>query len=127
MGHSEGVGRAGEFLVAAILEARGIRASHVAIHGTDLWVETPSGRMLRVQVKTASKPVMSQNWRGPCYRFANQSRMSLRATPPDIYCLVALDVGVMLVFPKMSTGGSRIAVGRFTEEAQDAGIAEYLY
>jgi hypothetical protein len=127
MGHSEGVGRSGEFLAASILEAHGIRASHVAIHGTDLWVETPSGRMLRVQVKTASKPVVSQHWRGPCYRFQNQSRASLKATPPDIYCLVALDVGVMLVFPKMAKGGTRLAVHRFTEEAQEAGIKEHLY
>jgi hypothetical protein len=127
MTSSEGVGRAGEFLVASILEARGIRASHVAIHGTDLWVETPSGRMLRVQVKTSSKPAKEQRGNSRAYRFLNTSRPRSGVPEPHIYCLVALDLGLMVVVSRMAKGGSRVAVSRFTEAEQEAGIAEYLY
>lgn len=127
MQSSEGIGRAGEFLVASILEARGIRASHVAIHGTDLWVETPSGRMLRVQVKTSSKPAKEQRGNSRAYRFLNPSRPRSGVPEPHIYCLVALDLGLMVVVSRMAKGGSRVAVSRFTEAEQEAGIAEYLY
>jgi hypothetical protein len=127
MKSSEGIGRAGEFLVASILEARGIRASHVAIHGTDLWVETPSGRMLRVQVKTSSKPAKEQRGNSRAYRFLNPSRPRSGVPEPHIYCLVALDLGLMVVVSRMAKGGSRVAVSRFTEAEQEAGIAEYLY
>ena len=124
---SEGVGRAGEFLVASILEARGIRASHVAMHGTDLWVETPSGRMLRVQVKTSSKPAKEMRGRSQAYRFLNVSRPRAGIPDPHLYCLVALDRGLMVVVDRMSKGGSRVAVSRFTEAEQEAGIEKYLY
>ena len=124
---SEGVGRAGEFLAASILEARGIRASHVAMHGTDLWVETPTGRMLRVQVKTSSKPSKPVRGRSEAYRFLNQSRPRSGVPDPHVYCLVALDLGLMVVVPRMSKGGSRVVVSRFTEAEQEAGVAEYLY
>jgi hypothetical protein len=127
MQSSEGIGRAGEFLVASILEAQGIRASHVAIHGTDLWVETPTGRMLRVQVKTSSKPAKELRGRSKAYRFLNQSRPRSGVPDPHVYCLVALDRGLMVVVPRMAKGGSRVAVSRFTEAEQEAGIAEYLY
>jgi hypothetical protein len=127
MTSSEGVGRAGEFLVASILEARGIRASHVAIHGTDLWVETPTGRMLRVQVKTSSKPAKEQRGNSRAYRFLNPSRPRSGVPDPHVYCLVALDLGLMVVVSRMAKGGSRVAVSRFTEAEQEAGIAEYLY
>jgi hypothetical protein len=124
---SEGVGRAGEFLVASILEARGIRASHVAMHGTDLWVETPTGRMLRVQVKTSSKPAKEYRGNSRSYRFLNPTRPRSEIPAPHIYCLVALDLGLMVIVPRMAKGGSRVAVSRFTEAEQEAGIAEYLY
>jgi hypothetical protein len=124
---SESVGRAGEFLVASILEAHGIRATHVAMHGTDLWVETPTGRMLRVQVKTSSKPSKPVPGRSQAYRFLNQSRPRSGIPNPHIYCLVALDLGLMVVVSRMAKGGSRVAVSRFTEAEQEAGIVEYLY
>jgi hypothetical protein len=124
---SEGVGRAGEFLAASILEARGVRASHVAMYGTDLWVETPTGRMLRVQVKTSSRPSKPVRGRSETYRFLNQSRPRSGVPDPHVYCLVALDLGLMVVVPRMAKGGSRVAASRFTEAEQEAGIAEYLY
>jgi len=124
---SESVGRAGEFLVASILEAHGIRATHVAMHGTDLWVETPTGRMLRVQVKTSSKPAREQRGNSRSYRFINTTRPGSSIPDPHIYCLVALDLGLMVVVSRMAKGGSRVAVSRFTETEQEAGIAEYLY
>jgi hypothetical protein len=126
MQSSEGIGRAGEFLAASILEARGSRASHVAIYGTDLWVETPSGRMLRVQVKTSSKPVPPRPPNGEVYRFLN-SRTTNTHSPPDLYLLVALDRQLLLVREKMTVGGIRVPVARFTPEDQEAGIEKYLY
>lgn len=123
---SEGVARAGEFLAASILEARGSRASHVAIYGTDLWVETPSGRMLRIQVKTSSKPVPPRPPNGEVYRFLNP-RTTNAHSPPDLYLFVALDRQLLLVREKMSVGGVRVSAGRFTPEDQEAGIAKYLY
>ena len=123
---TEGVARAGEFLAASILEARGSRASHVAIYGTDLWVETPSGRMLRIQVKTSSKPVPPTPPHREVYRFLNP-RTTNAHSPPDLYLLVALDRQLLLVREKMAIGGIRVAATRFTPEGQEAGIAKYLY
>lgn len=123
---SEGVARAGEFLAASILEVHGSRASHVAIYGTDLWVETPSKRMLRVQVKTASSPSDKDKRRGPVYLYWN-SRTRNDHSPPDLYLLVALDLQIMLVRDKLVFGGVRVPVKKFTAEAQEAGIEKHLY
>lgn len=123
---AEGVARAGEFLAASILESHGSRASHVAIYGTDLWVETPTKRMLRVQVKTASSPVLNDPKRGPFYRYMNSKTRSDHS-PPDLYLLVALDLQLMLVRDRMGLGGSKILAKHFTPEAQEAGIAKHLY
>lgn len=126
MASSEGVARAGEFLAASILEARGSRASHVAIYGTDLWVETPSGRMLRVQVKTSSKPVPPRPPNREVYRFLNP-RTTNPHSPPDLYLLVALDRQLVLVREKMAIGGIRVSAASFTAENQEASIVKHLY
>lgn len=123
----EGVARAGEFLAASIIEARGSRASHVAIYGTDLWVETPSGRILRVQVKTASRPSPAR-WGSLTsdYRFM-KTASGKGHSQPDLYFLVALDLQLMLVFDKMATGGTRISADAFSIDAQEYGIATHLF
>lgn len=126
MAASEGVARAGEFLAASILEARGSRASHVTIYGTDLWVETPSGRMLRIQVKTSSKPAPPAPSREPVYRFL-RARTTNSHSPPDLYLLVALDRQRLLVRDKITAGGIKISARYFTAEDQEAGIKKYLY
>lgn len=123
----ESIARAGEFLAASIIEARGSRASHVSIYGTDLWVETPTGRMLRVQVKTASKPAPPRHG-GPIkdYRFV-RTRSKMLHSQPELYFLVALDLRLMLIFDRMAIGGTRIKESQFTPEAQEAGLLKYLY
>ena len=126
MSSREGIGRAGEFLAASILEARGSRASHVTIYGTDLWVETPSGRMLRLQVKTSSKPVAPTGPYKEVYRFINARRVHAR-TPPDLFLFVALDRQLVLIKETMAIGGVRIPSKKFTVENQEATIAKYLY
>lgn len=126
MSSLEGIGRAGEFLAASILEARGSRASHVTIYGTDLWVETPSGRMLRIQVKTASKSVPPTGPYKEVYRFVN-ARKTQAHHPPDLYLFVALDRQLILIRDTMAVGGIRVAAKQFTPENQEATIAKYLY
>jgi hypothetical protein len=123
---SESIGRAGEFLAASVLEARGIRVSHVAMHGTDLWVETPTGRMLRVQVKTASRPSKLERHRlKQYYRF--MFREPSRTIPaPHLHFVVALDIQLMLVVDGAGKN-RRFAVEDFTEEAQEASILKHLY
>ncbi len=59
--NSINVGRAGEFLVAAELEQRGIRCHRVDMQDDDLWVKSASGELLTMQVKATIEPRGDRN------------------------------------------------------------------
>ena len=66
--NSINVGRAGEFLVAAELEQRGIRCHRVDMQDDDLWVKSANGELLTMQVKATIEP-RGDRKRKPCYMF----------------------------------------------------------
>lgn len=121
---SEYIGRAGEFLAACIFEVRGIRTVPVTMHGVDLWCETPSGRWVRVQVKTASKAHKEANRYGAA-RYCFSRRVG-RAVSPDLYAFVALDLMRVVVRDYMCAN-ARITVDDFSVAAQEDSIARWLY
>ena len=73
MANSINVGRAGEFLVAAELEQRGIRCHRVDMQDDDLWVKSASGELLTMQVKATIEPRADRR-RKPCYMFTRVKR-----------------------------------------------------
>lgn len=119
MGRSRetGIGRAGEYLVAHLLELSGIEAYRV--DGDFDLIINASGALMRLEVKAASgrfKP------RGS-YRFFIGNRNA------DAYAFVALDLGLIRV--KLAGELSRaklvsLAASVFTPDAQAADIQRLL-
>jgi len=126
--HRESIGRAGEYLAGAIFEERGIRTTHVDIHHHDLWVRTPSGRRLTVQVKTTAHAFMEyrpDSGRAPRERYFFRQANKTRSNA-DIFCFVALDKRLLLVEDHM--GPRKVyRPEAFTQEAMEASIAQHLY
>lgn len=125
---NQSVGRAGEFQAATIFELHGIVSTHVDIHGVDLWVETPSGRRVTVQVKAAMGPVRDEpRRRNVRYAFC---RKRPNVDPADVYCFVALDLGLMRLCSGAELGASVMkyfSVLEFTQEKMKADLRRYLY
>lgn len=84
-------GRAGEYLACYLLEAyAGLEASR--IDGCfDIVLHAGDGNLARVEVKSSSRRKRSSGG----YRF-QRPRMTVLA---DYYCFVALDIGLMRIFP----------------------------
>lgn len=124
---AQAIGRAGEFQAAAIFEQHGVVTSHVDIHGVDLWVETPSGRRVTVQVKTSTKPKTSGQHVTPRYFFHTAySKMQ----PADAFCFVALDLGLLRLLSTAEVGTLTRKVYpqmAFTDAAMAEDIKRYLY
>jgi hypothetical protein len=118
------IGRAGEFFSAFIFELHGILSVHVDLTGIDLWCETPSGRRIGVQVKTASAPRFEGANR-TCPRYAFMQHRG-RPSHADLFALVALDRRCLLVREKMHCS-TKLSTRFFTEEAQNASIARLLF
>lgn len=86
------VGRAGEFFASSVLELHGIHTVHVEIPDDDLWCLSPSGEMLRVQVKATMSTKVDRPGSGsntPVYRFRTGRQKN---EYNGIYIFVALDV-----------------------------------
>lgn len=84
-------GRAGEYLACYLLEAyAGLEASRID-GAFDLVVHAGDGRLMRVEVKSSSPRKRSSGG----YRF-QRPRLTTLA---DYYCFVALDIGLMRIFP----------------------------
>jgi hypothetical protein len=119
--HRSRVARMGEFLAAYLLESHGIEAVHVDRDQADLWVRTPSGRLMTVQVKAASRPIPRQG-RQPRYHWSAQTLAGA-----DVFAMVALDTRLMVIFPAAEVGTSfTLSPSQFTEERQLQSIEEYL-
>tara|TARA_B100000780_G_scaffold95402_1_gene66517 strand:- start:4417 stop:4815 length:399 start_codon:yes stop_codon:yes gene_type:complete len=111
-------GRYGEFIAAAALEAHGLHATHVDVYEDDLWCKTPAGKLIRVQVKAASRPVFEKvSTKTPSYRYSIQ----LRQKPYEgVHLFVALDLKLCFArkwncIPPQSV---RLKHTLFSEEAQ---------
>jgi hypothetical protein len=115
-------GRLGEIIVTFHLEANGIQTAVVDREEIDLWVRTPSQRMLTVQIKTASA---AKSWKG---RPANSYGFNIppRQSSADLFALVALDRGIVLFYPRGHPRLQSIHSENFTREAMQASIAEHL-
>ena len=84
-------GRAGEYLACYLLEAyAGLEASR--IDGCfDIVLHAGDGKLARVEVKSSSRRKRTSGG----YKF-QRPRMTVLA---DYYCFVALDIGLMRIFP----------------------------
>ena len=125
---TQAVGLAGEFQAAAIFEQHGIVTTHVDIHGVDLWVQTPSGRRMTVQVKTTQRSIVRKNHVQSSYTF--QMRLK-ETTMADVYCLLALDVGLFRLFSgpefQIKSTTKHLRSSALTKEAMAEDIKRYLY
>lgn len=103
------------------LERHGVQVAHVDRDGQDLWVRTPSGRMLTVQVKTATEPRSYGTDRGLRYYFHDGNA----AIDTDLYALVALQPEVVLIC-RPDEMRRRWAEDLFTKERMISSIRELL-
>lgn len=111
------VGRAGEFFAAYKLQMAGVEVHH---HDAafDLIAILPSGKMLRVEVKTASAPKHSR-----MYGYL------IGGSKADLFVFVALDVGLVKVLRPCSIGDKRMIyfpTSEFSTENEAADLAAIL-
>lgn len=119
MANSINVGRAGEFLVAAELEQRGIRCHRVDMQDDDLWVKSASGELLTMQVKATIEP-RSDRSRPVCYAFTRANGDA------QIFAYVALDIRLFILRGAPSGKTVRIKPADFTRQAMDDSIEAML-
>lgn len=125
---NEAIGRAGEYRAASIFELYGITTTHVDVKGVDLWVETPSGRRIKVQVKSSLGV-------RPAEKNRNRPRYKFRLSSPemcafaDVFCFVPLNLSIIRL---CSSAELRKSMKMFfaeemTNEAMEQDINRYLY
>lgn len=112
-------GRCGELLTMFHLEMSGVQAVLVDRAENDLWVQTPTGRMLAVQVKTAQEPRQHKGDSRPLLHFGTDHL----AASTDVFALVALHARVV-VFCAPQDMKRRMDPEEFTSERMDASIKE---
>ena len=84
--HNNKMGRAGEFLALSRLSFAGISCILVQHEIDDAYLKTPSGKLLTLQVKTASKKTGNARQ----YRWNTQPLGNNKKS--DVYALVAYDI-----------------------------------
>jgi len=84
--HSNNIGRAGEFLALSRLSFAGISCILVQHEIDDAYLKTPSGKLLTLQVKTASKTTGNRNQ----YRWTTSAIGNNKKS--DVYALVAYNL-----------------------------------
>ena len=119
MANRNSIGRAGEFLVAAELEQRGIRCHRVDMEGDDLWVKSASGALVTLQVKTTFKPRLERN-RPVKYSFTRADGDA------QIFAYVAMDIRLFILRGKPTGKTVRINPVDFTQQAMDDSISRFL-
>jgi len=113
------IGRAGEFLVAAELEQRGIRCHRVDMQDDDLWVKSSSGDLLTLQVKTTYEPRPDRG-RPLNYAFTRADGDA------QIFAYVAMDIRLFILRGKPTGKTVRIKPADFTQQAMDGSILRFL-
>jgi len=113
------IGRAGEFLVAAELEQRGIRCHRVDMQDDDLWVKSSNGELLTLQVKTTYEP-RSDRSRPLNYAFTRADGDA------QIFAYVAMDIRLFILRGPPIGKTVRIKPADFTQQAMDGSILRFL-
>jgi len=113
------IGRAGEFLVAAELEQRGIRCHRVDMQDDDLWVKSSNGELLTLQVKTTYEP-RSDRSRPLNYAFTRADGDA------QIFAYVAMDIRLFILRGPPTGKTVRIKPADFTQQAMDDSILRFL-
>ena len=119
MANRSSIGRAGEFLVAAELEQRGIRCHRVDMQDDDLWVKSSSGELLTLQVKTTYEP-RSDRSRPLNYAFTRADGDA------QIFAYVAMDIRLFILRGPPTGKTVRIKPADFTQQAMDDSILRFL-
>ena len=119
MANSINVGRAGEFLVAAELEQRGIRCHRVDMQDDDLWVKSASGELLTMQVKATLEP-RKERYREAHYVFTRANGDA------HIFAYVALSLRLFILRTAPIGKTVRIKPAEFTRQAMDDSIDAML-
>ncbi len=119
MANRSSIGRAGEFLVAAELEQRGIRCHRVDMQDDDLWVKSSSGELLTLQVKTTLEP-RSDRSRPLNYAFTRADGDA------QIFAYVAMDVRLFILRGPPTGKTVRIKPADFTQQNMDGSILRFL-
>ena len=119
MANRSSIGRAGEFLVAAELEQRGIRCHRVDMQDDDLWVKSSNGELLTLQVKTTYEP-RSDRSRPLNYAFTRADGDA------QIFAYVAMDVRLFILRGPPTGKTVRIKPAGFTQQAMDDSILRFL-
>ena len=119
MANRNSIGRAGEFLVAAELEQRGIRCHRVDMEGDDLWVKSANGEIFTLQVKTTYKPRPDR--RRPLYYSFTRANGDAQ-----IFAYVAMDIRLFILRGKPTGKTVRIKPADFTRQAMDDSIKAML-
>jgi hypothetical protein len=113
------IGRAGEFLVAAELEQRGIRCHRVDMQDDDLWVKSSSGVLLTLQVKTT---LQARPDRGRPLNYA----FTRADGDAQIFAYVAMDIRLFILRGPPTGKTVRIKPADFTQQAMDDSILRFL-
>lgn len=119
MANRSSIGRAGEFLVAAELEQRGIRCHRVDMQDDDLWVKSSNGDLLTLQVKTTLEPRPDRG-RPLCYAFTRADGDA------QIFAYVAMDIRLFILRGPPTGKTVRIKPADFTQQAMDDSILRFL-
>lgn len=118
--HMSRIGRLGELLTMYNLERHGIDCALVDRQDADLWIKAPSGKIMTVQVKATLAPRDDKRGKLPRYKFHIEHKDGA-----DLFALVALDRGVVLIFPAKDvprTSGQT----KMTAEAMEESIQEHI-
>ena len=115
MANRSSIGRAGEFLVAAELEQRGMRCHRVDMQDDDLWVKSANGELVTLQVKTTLKPRPDRG-RPSCYAFTRADGDA------QIFAYVAMDIRLFILRGPPTGKTVRIKPADFTQQAMDDSI-----
>ena len=118
--HSSRIGRLGELLTMYNLERHGIDCALIDRQDADLWIKAPSGKIMTVQVKATLAPRDDRPPKLPRYKFHIERR-----TGADIFALVALDRGVVLIFPAKDVPRT-IGQTKVSAELMEASIEEHI-
>ena len=119
MANRSSIGRAGEFLVAAELEQRGIRCHRVDMQDDDLWVKSSNGELLTLQVKTTYEPRPDRG-RPLNYAFTRADGDA------QIFAYVAMDIRLFILRGPPTGKTVRIKPVDFTQQAMDDSISRFL-
>ena len=117
-------GRAGEFYASYVLESSGLRTTHVDLPSDDLWCVNPSGKMFRVQVKTAAHSLFhSAGHKTAKYNYKIAPNLF---EYDGVFIFVAQDIQRLLCRngTNIRVQSIKIAGDEFTKEAQELSIKE---